>query len=59
MHSDFGWTVILISNDPMIMDAVNRVVIMRNGTITEEGAFRNLAATNADLQELIRDYNII
>ena len=59
LSKDFGWTVILISNDPMIMDAVDRVVIMKQGTLVETGSFRELAAGNDDLQELIKDYNVI
>lgn len=59
LSASFEWTVILISNDPMIMDAVDKVVIMRQGKITDSGRFRDLATGNADLQELIRDYNVI
>ena len=58
LDQQFGWTVVLISNDPMIMDAVDRVVLMRNGTVTDEGKFHELARRNEDLQELIRDFNI-
>ncbi len=58
LSGDFHWTVVLISNDPMIMDAVDRVVIMRKGTIVESGVFRELAATDSDLQELIKGYHI-
>ena len=58
LDEQFGWTVVLISNDPMIMDAVERVVLMRNGTVTDEGKFHELARRNEDLQELIRDFNL-
>lgn len=58
-NKDFGWTVILISNDPMIMDAMGRVIIMQYGKIADQGRFRDLVKTNTNLQELIRDYNII
>ncbi len=58
LDKQFGWTVVLISNDPMIMDTVERVVLMRNGTVTDEGKFHELARRNEDLQELIRDFNI-
>lgn len=58
LDEQFGWTVVLISNDPMIMDAVDRVVLMRRGSVSDEGPFHELARRNEDLQELIRDFNL-
>jgi ABC-type multidrug transport system fused ATPase/permease subunit len=43
----------------MIMDSVDRVVVMRSGTVTDSGAFRELIDRNRDLQDLIKDYNLI
>jgi ABC-type bacteriocin/lantibiotic exporter with double-glycine peptidase domain len=59
LSDEFGWTVLLISNDPLIMDTVDRVVVMRSGTVTDSGAFRELIDRNRDLQDLIKDYNLI
>jgi ABC-type bacteriocin/lantibiotic exporter with double-glycine peptidase domain len=36
------WTIIAISNDPLVMSACDKVVIIENGSITEEGPFELL-----------------
>jgi ABC-type bacteriocin/lantibiotic exporter with double-glycine peptidase domain len=36
------WTVIAISNDPLVMGACDKVVIIENGSIAEEGSFEDL-----------------
>ena len=56
LSAEFNWTMIVISNDPMIMDMMNTVVLMRDGSIVDQGSFRKIAAENKDLQELIKDY---
>ena len=46
-----GWTLLMISNDPMVMASCDHVIILRNGSIEAEGKF-------ADLQRdgLVKDY---
>jgi ABC-type bacteriocin/lantibiotic exporter with double-glycine peptidase domain len=56
LSAEFNWTMMVISNDPMIMDMMNTVVLMRDGSIVDQGSFRKIAAENKDLQELIKDY---
>lgn len=56
LSAEFNWTMIVISNDPMIMEMMNTVVLMRDGSIVDQGSFRKIAAENKDLQELIKDY---
>lgn len=56
LSAEFNWTMIVISNDPMIMDMMNTVVLMRDGSIVDQGSFRKIAAENKDLQDLIKDY---
>ena len=36
------WTVIAISNDPIVMSTCDKVVILENGTNREEGTFESL-----------------
>jgi ABC-type bacteriocin/lantibiotic exporter with double-glycine peptidase domain len=38
------WTLIAVSNDPLIMQACNRVVVMRDGRIEAEGPYHELLA---------------
>jgi ABC-type bacteriocin/lantibiotic exporter with double-glycine peptidase domain len=38
------WTLIAVSNDPLIMQACNRVVVMRNGRIEADGPYQELLA---------------
>lgn len=37
-----GWTLLTVSNDPLVMAACDRVIIMRNGTIEAFGKFDDL-----------------
>jgi ABC-type glutathione transport system ATPase component len=36
------WTLIAVSNDPLVMAACDRVVIMNEGVIEAEGKFEDL-----------------
>jgi ABC-type bacteriocin/lantibiotic exporter with double-glycine peptidase domain len=40
-------TVIIVSNDPMVMGACHRVLVLENGKISAQGAFRDLLAQGA------------
>ncbi len=42
IREDRTWTVLFISNDPMIMSSADRVMILEGGTIRQEGAFAEL-----------------
>lgn len=46
------WTLIVVSNDPIIMASCDRVVLMKNGTIKSQGTFENLLKTE-DLKDII------
>lgn len=41
-HPSRTWTLVAVSNDPLIMQACNRVVVMRNGKIEIDGPFNEL-----------------
>ncbi len=36
------WTMIVVSNDPVVMGACDRVVVMQEGVITDQGTFQAL-----------------
>ena len=58
MSRSFGWTVVLVSNDPLIIRSMDRVVLMKEGRVIDEGTYTELTDRNKDLQELTRDYTI-
>lgn len=41
-HPDRQWTLLVVSNDPLIMEACDRVFIMDEGTIRSKGTFSEL-----------------
>ena len=45
------WTLIVVSNDPLIMEACDRVVVLENGSITTQGRFEDLLR-NGELNEI-------
>ncbi len=47
-------TLIVVSNDPSVMKACDRVVVMKEGTIKADGDFKDLLAAG-ELNELIKD----
>lgn len=55
LSSEFKWTVILISNDPMIMRASQRLVFMNEGIIEDHGTFDDLQKRCSGLNELINE----
>ena len=54
----FGWTVILISNDPMILQSAQRVVVLHEGSVNDSGTFDEVFNRNAILKGLIQSYSI-
>lgn len=46
------WTIIAISNDPLVMSACDNIVIIENGTVAEEGTFESLLKKGS-LKEII------
>jgi len=46
------WTIIAISNDPLVMSACDKVVILENGSVSTEGTFESLLKKGA-LSEII------
>ena len=46
------WTLIVVSNDPIIMASCDRVVLMKEGSIKVEGTFDGLLLTE-DLKDII------
>ena len=54
----FSWTVVLVSNDPLIMRSMDKVVLMKEGRVVDQGLFNELIQRNSDLQELTRDLTI-
>lgn len=41
------WTLIVVSKDPLIMEACDRVVLMEEGSIKHEGSFQELVKSGA------------
>jgi ABC-type branched-subunit amino acid transport system ATPase component len=54
----FGWTVILISNDPMILQSAQRVIVLNEGSVNDSGTFDEVFNRNAILKGLIQSYSI-
>jgi ABC-type bacteriocin/lantibiotic exporter with double-glycine peptidase domain len=48
------WTVIFISNDPLIMQLCNRVLLLKEGRVVANAPFKNLAG-NSDMSELLNN----
>lgn len=46
-----GWTLLMISNDPMVMEGCDRVIILRDGSIQADGKFEDLLRDG-----LLKDY---
>ena len=46
------WTLLTISNDPMIMAACDRVVVLNEGVIVMDGSYKELIK-NPDFQEVV------
>ncbi len=46
-----GWTLLTISNDPLVMASCDRVIILRDGSIRAEGKFEDLQRNG-----LVKDY---
>jgi ABC-type bacteriocin/lantibiotic exporter with double-glycine peptidase domain len=42
IHADNRYTLLAVSNDPLIMAACDRVILLNNGQISEEGHFEEL-----------------
>lgn len=42
INKENNWTVIAVSNDPLIMSACDHVVVMKDGSIEAQGSFENL-----------------
>jgi ABC-type bacteriocin/lantibiotic exporter with double-glycine peptidase domain len=36
------WTLIMVSNDPVVLSTVDRVVLMRDGSVVEDGPYEDL-----------------
>ena len=49
---DRSWTVVVVSNDPLIMSAADHIVIMEAGKIKREGTFEVLLKQN-DISDFI------
>ncbi len=45
------WTMIAVSNDPVVMGACDRIIIMKEGSILSQGTFQELLK-----QELLNDF---
>ena len=58
LSKNFGWTVILISNDPMILQSASRIIVLKDGSVDAEGSFGYLAGKNEILKSLIHSYSI-
>ncbi|MBX2842006.1 MAG: ATP-binding cassette domain-containing protein [Flammeovirgaceae bacterium] len=46
------WTLVCVSNDPMMLAGCNRVVILNDGIIVKDGTYKELAA-NEDFKDLL------
>jgi ABC-type bacteriocin/lantibiotic exporter with double-glycine peptidase domain len=50
------WTIIFISNDPMVMASTERVVVMKEGKIAADGNYEELKANKAFQDILVYPY---
>ncbi|MEM7551641.1 MAG: ABC transporter ATP-binding protein [Bacteroidota bacterium] len=46
------WTLLAVSNDPFVMAACDRIIVLRDGTISSQGTFEDLIKTT-ELNDLI------
>jgi ABC-type bacteriocin/lantibiotic exporter with double-glycine peptidase domain len=46
VNKQHHWTLLAVSNDPLIMEACDRVVVLNEGVIEAEGTFRELMKDN-------------
>ncbi|WP_020526806.1 peptidase domain-containing ABC transporter [Flexithrix dorotheae] len=55
------WTLVCVSNDPMMLAGCNRVVILNEGLIVKDGAYKDLAAKKEfkDLLEYPKEEDLI
>ncbi len=54
LSKNYHWTVILVSNDPMVLSGCGRVLFMQNGCVSDQGDMSTLANRNEDFNKLIR-----
>lgn len=47
IQSENPWTVWVVSNDPIVMAACDRVVVLKEGSVAAEGSFSELANNDA------------
>jgi ABC-type bacteriocin/lantibiotic exporter with double-glycine peptidase domain len=50
IREDRTWTLLVISNDPLIMSACEKIIVMGDGMIMKEGTFEDLLK-KGELQE--------
>jgi ABC-type bacteriocin/lantibiotic exporter with double-glycine peptidase domain len=46
VNKQYHWTLLAVSNDPLIMEACDRVIVLNEGEIEAEGTFRELMKDN-------------
>ena len=46
MGNEFGWTLIMVSNDPDIMKLCNRTIVLKEGKIIADGTYQDILKTN-------------
>ncbi len=46
MGNEFGWTLIMVSNDPDIMKLCNRTIVLKEGKIIADGSYQDILKTN-------------
>lgn len=49
---DHHWTLIIVSNDPVVLAAMDRVLVLDKGVVRNEGTFEQLLSQNS-LQDLV------
>jgi ABC-type multidrug transport system fused ATPase/permease subunit len=54
-----GKTGFIITNQIQFLRAADRVVLLKNGTIAEQGTFDELAANGKEFAQLIKDFGVI
>lgn len=55
LQPSFTWTVVLVSNDPLMMRSARRLVLMKDGRVHEEGTFESLHISSSNLRELLNE----
>ncbi|MFM7217979.1 MAG: peptidase domain-containing ABC transporter [Bacteroidota bacterium] len=53
LSKEAEWTLLIVSNDPMVMEKTEKIVLMKDGSIAASGTFAKLSSENPDMKQLL------